>query len=100
MVLGTLTLFNKRGIFYTEEQFSPTDSYTEVVGQQLGTGPSVTVPDLPDTYPISPVEEQGDTDYINATFEDKATKGYPYQVTVWVLVEEIPETYTKKQQKS
>ncbi|WP_062055997.1 hypothetical protein [Aquimarina longa] len=92
MILGTLSLFQKKGIFYKEQQLSSKDTFTTMLNQQLEGGhTSMKIPDLPNRYQITPVEESGNTDYITATFEDHGMANYPYEIMVWLLVEEFPE---------
>ncbi|WP_108866866.1 hypothetical protein [Aquimarina aquimarini] len=91
MILGTLSLFQKRGIFYREIQLNAQDRFATMIEQQLSPDPMVEDSlDIATQYRVTPVEESGDTDYITATFEDHGKAQYPYQVTVWVLIEEAP----------
>ncbi len=90
MILGTLALFQKRGIFYKAHQLHMEDMFSGIVEDILQAHEEITVSDIPEQYRITPVEELGNTDYINAIFEDDGKAQYPYDVTVWLLVEEAP----------
>ncbi len=89
MILGTLSLQQKRGVFYNEVQVESEDRFSEIENTKLS---GVSLPsdqDRTETFTITPVAESGDTDYITATFEDDGKANYPYEVTVWLLIEEV-----------
>ncbi len=88
MILGTLSLIQKRGVFYSQVQVVSEDRFSININAALQPNEGLTVSDIPDQYQITPVEELGNTDYINAIFEDGGKAQYPYDITVWLLVEE------------
>lgn len=90
MVLGTLSLFQKRGIFYKEQQLHSEDSFSKVIAKELNPDMQLELSGVPIKQQLLPVDEQGNTDYITAFYEDQGQANYPYEVTVWVLVEETP----------
>ncbi|UZO81374.1 hypothetical protein NBT05_02610 [Aquimarina sp. ERC-38] len=87
MILGTLSLFQKRGIFYKEQQLHSGDAFSKVIEKELAPDLQLGLPDIPDKERLLPVDEQGDTDYIKAIYEDQGQATYPYKVTVWLLIE-------------
>lgn len=94
MLLGTLSLFQKRGLFYKELEIAPEDRYSTMEALVLQPeDPEIKPFDIPLKHEMTPVDESGNTDYISATFEDDGNATYPYEVTIWLLVEEVPETY-------
>ncbi len=88
MILGTITLLQKRGIFYTALQQGTTDSFADHNTKALEPKEMLQMATVPEQHRITPVEEIGNTDYINALFQDDGQASYPYQVTVWLLIEE------------
>ena len=90
MVLGTLSLFQKRGIFYKEQRLHAEDSFSKVIAKELNPDKQLELSDVPIKQQLIPVDEQGNTDYITAFYEDQGQANYPYEVTVWLLVEEAP----------
>ena len=93
MILGVLSLFQKRGLFYSEQEVHSTESFSDMEMEELEkvTDEFSDFKNPTKQYRVHPVEESGNTDYITATFEDKGKAKYPYEVTVWLLVEEAPE---------
>ncbi len=91
MILGTLSLFQKRGIFYKEHQLTSEDKFSAMIDSALTPDEELTLSDVPKKHQITPVAESGTTDYINAIFEDEGKAEYPYEVTIWLLVEALPE---------
>ncbi|MBP2831255.1 hypothetical protein J8281_03560 [Aquimarina sp. U1-2] len=93
MKLGTLSLFEKRGIFFKEEVHN------------LGCGielndllelekVDIIEPKLwnqPDRIEIIPVSADGKTDYVTGIFQDSGMMEGSYEVTIWLLLEEEPE---------
>ncbi len=90
MILGTLALYQKRGVFYKEHQILSEDTYSKLIYQELSPKQKFKEPDLPNQIELTPVDEQGDTDYITAFYEDEGQAGYPYEVTIWLLIESGP----------
>ena len=93
MILGHLSLFQKRGLFYNTLEVHASDCYSDLEAAALQV-PSVEKKafDIPSKQELIPVDECETMDYITANFEDTEQASYPYQVTVWLLVEEEPET--------
>ncbi|AXT51337.1 hypothetical protein D1818_11020 [Aquimarina sp. BL5] len=91
MVLGTLSLFQKRGIFYKEQQLSSEDKFSKVIAQELVPDKGLKLLDTPEHQQLTLVDESGNTDYITAFYQDEGQATYPYEVTVWLLIEEAPE---------
>lgn len=91
MILGTVSLFQKRGIFYKEMIVSSEDTFSETLSKELTPDHQTEflLDDVPQQYRLIPVDESGDTDYITAIFEDDGKAQYPYEVTIWALVEEV-----------
>ncbi|MBQ4818876.1 hypothetical protein [Aquimarina sp. MMG016] len=87
MLLGTLSLFQKRGIFYKQQQLHWEDSFSKVIEQELTPDMQLQLSDVPKNQQLLPVDESGDTDYITAFYQDEGQANYPYEVTVWLLVE-------------
>lgn len=96
MLLGTLSLFQKRGIFYKEQQLHTTDGFSSLIDQELKSEEVFIASDIPNRHQMTPVEASGSTDYITGIFEDDGNASYPYEITVWLLVEETPEVYEDK----
>ncbi|WP_103072270.1 hypothetical protein [Aquimarina sediminis] len=90
MILGRLSLFQKRGIFYTDMLLDAKDQFSAIIDKELSADPMLHPSEMPTKCQITPVEEPGNTDYIRATFEDYGKAEYPYEVTVWILIEEVP----------
>ncbi len=90
MVLGTLQLQQPRGLFYHEDQLHVGDSFTNLEMEELTTMSKVfsKLEKLPEQYQLTPIDESENIDYITVTFEDNGQASYPYEVTVWLLIEE------------
>lgn len=89
MILGTLSLMEKRGIFYKELQLHSDDHYSELELKELHVAADNVYPDkAQETFKVRPLEVQGNTDYVNAQFEDLQKADYPYELTIWLLIEE------------
>ncbi len=101
MVLGVLSLFQKRGLFYSEQEVHSTHSFSNMDMQELEkvTDKFLDFKNPTKQYKVHPTEESGNTDYITATFEDQGDAQYPYEVTVWLLIEEAPEEVQVKNEK-
>lgn len=91
MLLGTLSLFQKRGIFYKEQQLYAGDTFSKVIDKELRPDMQLQLSETPNNCQLQPVDEQGDTDYITAFYQDEGQASYPYQVTVWLLVESVDD---------
>ena len=91
MLLGTLSLFQKRGIFYKEQQVHLKDRFSTILEKELTPDKGLQLLDIPINRQLIPVDESGNTDYITAFYQDDGQGEYPYEVTVWLLVEELPE---------
>jgi len=89
MLLGTLSLFQKRGIFYKEQQLYVEDSFSKMIDKELGPNIQLEVADIPNKVELQPLDEPGDTDYITAFYQDEGQATYPYKVTVWILIESV-----------
>ena len=89
MLLGTLSLFQKRGIFYKEQLLSSEDSFSEVIEKELTSDIQLQLSDTPIKEQLLPLDESGDTDYITAFYQDEGQAKYPYEVTIWLLVESV-----------
>lgn len=89
MFLGTLSLFQKRGIFYKEQLLSSEDSFSEVIENELTSDIQLQLSDTPIKEQLLPLDESGDTDYITAFYQDEGQANYPYEVTIWLLVESV-----------
>lgn len=87
MLLGTLSLFQKRGIFYKEQQLHTEDIFSKVLEKELTPDMQLELVEVPYKEQLLPVDESGDTDYITAFYQDEGQATYPYEVTVWLLVE-------------
>ena len=87
MLLGTLSLFQKRGIFYKEQQLHTEDIFSKVLEKELTPDMQLELAEVPYKEQLLPVDESGDTDYITAFYQDEGQATYPYEVTVWLLVE-------------
>ncbi|WP_378182031.1 hypothetical protein [Aquimarina sp. SS2-1] len=92
MVLGTLSLFQKRGIFYKEQQLHSEDTFSKVIEKELTADKGLGLLKIPDKRELIPVNESGNTDYITAFYQDDGQASYPYEVTIWLLIEELPAT--------
>ncbi len=90
MILGTLTLQKKRGVFYKDIHIASEDRFSEVELQELKGVVAPSEEKMQETFKVTPVDESGNTDYITATFEDDGQAQYPYEVTVWLLIESQP----------
>ncbi|WP_299313239.1 hypothetical protein [uncultured Aquimarina sp.] len=87
MVLGTLSLFQKRGVFYKEQQLRSEDTFSKVIEKELTPDMQLQLSDTPKNQQLLAVDESGNTDYITAFYQDDGQAEYPYEVTVWLLVE-------------
>lgn len=89
--LGHLSLFQKRGLFYNALEVYTSDQYSQLEKTELQ-APNIELKpfDRPSKQELITVDEVGTMDYITATFEDVSQANYPYDVTVWLLVEEEP----------
>ncbi|WP_299219806.1 hypothetical protein [uncultured Aquimarina sp.] len=96
MLLGTLSLFQKRGIFYKEQQLRSEDTFSKVIEKELSPDMQLELSDVAKKEQLIPLDEQGDTDYITAFYQDNGQVNYPYEVTVWLLVEEAPKRASVK----
>ncbi|WP_108802155.1 hypothetical protein [Aquimarina sp. Aq107] len=96
MLLGTLSLFQKRGVFYKEQQLHSEDIFSNVIEKELTADMQLQVSDVPKKEQLLPIDEQGDTDYITTFYQDEGQATYPYEVTVWLLIEELPEKLYKR----
>ncbi len=88
MILGTLSLFQKLGVFYKEIHIRFEDMFSEIESKTLTEAFINPIHKENETFTITPVDESGSMDYITGTFEDDGKAQYPYEVTVWLLVEE------------
>ncbi|WP_299221297.1 hypothetical protein [uncultured Aquimarina sp.] len=91
MVLGTLSLFQKRGIFYKEQQLRSEDTFSQVIETELTPDMQLDLLDVPKNQQLLAVDESGNTDYITAFYQDQGQAEYPYEITIWLLIEELPE---------
>ncbi|GAA4277017.1 hypothetical protein [Aquimarina mytili] len=87
MILGTLTLQQKRGVFYKEIQVASEDRFSEIENKELRGIVTPSDHKTTEIFRVTPVDESGNSDYINAIFEDDGKVNYPYEVTVWLLIE-------------
>ena len=63
MILGTLSLFQKRGIFYKELQLHTGDQYSKLIEQELQGTAKQHFNRLPEKHRLIPLQESGNTDY-------------------------------------
>ena len=87
--IGTLSLFQKRGLFYREEPLFSEDRFSKLEGEIAN--PEFfpkSVASLPHRHQVAIVDENGNTDFVRALYKDSASQQYPYEITVWLLVEE------------
>ncbi|KAA1244525.1 hypothetical protein [Aquimarina sp. RZ0] len=91
MILGTLSLFQKRGIFYKEEQLHWEDTFSKVIEKELGSDQELTPLKVAAKQQPIPVDESGHTDYITAFYQDEGQATYPYEITVWLLIESVSD---------
>ncbi|GAA4275952.1 hypothetical protein [Aquimarina mytili] len=87
MILGTLTLHQKRGVFYKEIHIACADQFSNIENNELNGDVALSDQKAHESFRVNPVDESGNTDYITATFEDDGKANYPYEITVWVLIE-------------
>ncbi len=87
MVLGTLSLYQKRGIFYKEQQIYAKDRFSKVIESELAPNEGLHEFDIAAKEYIIPIDEAGDTDYITAFYQDAGQAEYPYEITIWILIE-------------
>ncbi|WP_299432087.1 hypothetical protein [uncultured Aquimarina sp.] len=91
MLLGTLSLFQKRGIFYKEQQLRSEDTFSQVIEKELSPDIQLDLLDVPKNQQLLAVDESGNTDYIKAFYQDDGQAEYPYEITIWLLIEELPK---------
>ena len=88
MILGTLSLFHKSGKFYKDVLFHPEENYNETIQNELKFATGLEAATHIKKHQITPVDEDGDTDYVEVQFTDAGVAQYPYQVTVWLVITE------------
>lgn len=89
--LGHLSFFQKRGLFYDALEVFSTGQFAELEKTAL-LKPTTQLERFEQStkHELIPVDEFGTMDYVTATFEDIGQANYPYDITVWLLVEELP----------
>lgn len=100
MNLGKLALYAKDGLFYTDELFSDSTTFEQNERSLLKftAGVEIDFDYLTPKFEFTPVDVNGDTEYITGNFKTSTQVVSEGELTIWLLVEEAIEITTDNQQ--
>jgi len=92
MIAGQLQLFGMNGIFFKGMlHTSPRNFETQEIPLFEGAeGFDAPEDDLETRFYFTPIEVNGQTEYVTGSFSDAIKSSGDYRITIWLLVEESP----------